>query len=222
MPFSIGSENLQPLTMQSPNSAVNGEMLPLRAIFLDRDGVINRERVDYVKCWQEMELLPNALAALQRLAQLPIPIAVLTNQSAIARGLVSATQVDAINQQLAQLVATHGGRIDAFFVCPHHPNDGCTCRKPKPGLLYRAAECFQVDLAHSLFVGDALSDYQAASAAQCHAILVKSGRQGATLNNLLPSTRKTPIFPDLSAAVNEIVRSFHFQPYATIDRATSQ
>jgi D-glycero-D-manno-heptose 1,7-bisphosphate phosphatase len=194
---------------------------PLQAIFLDRDGVINRERSDYVKNWDEIELLPNVLVALQRLAQLPIPIAVLTNQSAIARGLVSAAQVDAIHQRLARLVAAHGGRIDAFFVCPHHPNDGCMCRKPKPGLLYRAAQHFQVDVTQSLFVGDALSDYQAACAAHCHALLVRSGRQGAELPNLVPDQMKTLLLPDLAAAVDEIAGSFPFDSYATIDRATN-
>jgi D-glycero-D-manno-heptose 1,7-bisphosphate phosphatase len=194
--------------MHTLNNPGQGAARPLQALFLDRDGVINRERADYVKSWDEMELLPNVLDALRRLAQLPIPIAVLTNQSAIGRGVVSAAQVEAIHLRLARLVAANGGRIDAFFVCPHHPQDGCACRKPKPGLLYRASQFFQVELAQTLFVGDALTDYQAACAAHCRAQLVSSGRQGAALHTLLPNPANTLILPDLSAVADEIVKSF--------------
>jgi D-glycero-D-manno-heptose 1,7-bisphosphate phosphatase len=176
----------------------------LQAVFLDRDGVINRERSDYVKSWDEFQLLPNVLVALRQLAELQIPICVLTNQSAIGRGYVTAEQVGEIHQRLAQLVAEHGGRIDAFFVCPHHPHDGCTCRKPKPGLLFQSAHQFEVDLAHSVFIGDAFTDFLAASAAQCSAIMVTSGRQGSELRNLLQEHKEVPIFPDLPGAVGEI------------------
>jgi D-glycero-D-manno-heptose 1,7-bisphosphate phosphatase len=185
----------------------------LQAIFLDRDGVINRERSDYVKSWDEFELLPNVLPALRRLAKLQIPIGVLTNQSAIGRGLVSAAQVGDIHHRLARLVEEGGGRIDAFFVCPHHPDDNCSCRKPKPGLLYQCAQHFGVELAQCVFVGDALTDYLAATAARCNAILVTSGRQGTELHRLLQDHRhhdhrEIAILPDLSGAVDEIVRQY--------------
>jgi D-glycero-D-manno-heptose 1,7-bisphosphate phosphatase len=177
----------------------------LQAIFLDRDGVINRERADYVKSWDEFQLLPNVLDALQKLATLHIPICVITNQSAVARGHLSPAALAEIHQRLSRLVTAQGGQIDAFFVCPHHPDDACACRKPKPGLLHQAAHQFDLDLRHCLFIGDAYTDYLAATAAHCHSMLVKSGRQGAELPALLHDT-DVPIYPSLVEAVDEIFR----------------
>lgn len=190
----------------------------LQAILLDRDGVINQERSDYVKSWDEFQFLPRILVALRQLAELQIPIGVITNQSAIGRGHVTALQVNKIHQRLVQIVEEHGGRIDAFFVCPHHPDDQCTCRKPKPGLLYQSAQHFGVDLAHCVFVGDAFTDFQAATTAQCKTILVTSGRQGPDLPRLLQNvnrnlkhntrhnTEETPIVPDLFGAAEILKR----------------
>lgn len=172
------------------------------AILLDRDGVINHERADYVKSWSEFQLLPGVLAALRQLATLPIPIAVLTNQSAIGRGLVAPATVAAIHDQLTEIVRTAGGRLDGFFVCPHLPTAGCACRKPQPGLLLQAAHHFGFDLAQAVFIGDAITDFEAARAAGCYAILVKSGRQGATLDAAFPAGAAPPIVADLAAAVN--------------------
>ncbi|HMN31307.1 MAG TPA: HAD-IIIA family hydrolase, partial [Caldilineaceae bacterium] len=93
----------------------------IQAIFLDRDGVINRERSDYVKAWSEFEFLPGVLTALSQLAQLGVPILVISNQSAIGRGLASPAIVDEIHQRARAIIEGAGGRIDAFFVCPHHP-----------------------------------------------------------------------------------------------------
>ncbi|MEZ4731884.1 MAG: HAD family hydrolase [Caldilineaceae bacterium] len=175
----------------------------MRAILLDRDGVINRERADYVKRWQEVELLPGVLTALQRLAALAIPILVITNQSAIGRGIVQAETVAALHEQLRTVVAQAGGRIDAFFVCPHHPADGCLCRKPQPGLLRQAAAQFHFALDQAVFIGDAITDFQAARAAGCRSILVKSGRQGAALAELLAGETTPPLLvADLAAAVD--------------------
>jgi D-glycero-D-manno-heptose 1,7-bisphosphate phosphatase len=172
-----------------------------QAILLDRDGVINRERADYVKSWGEFEVLPGALPALSRLSSLHVPILVLTNQSAIGRGLVSLATVDAIHARLQWLVHAAGGRIDAFYICPHHPVDGCACRKPKPGLLLQAAAEFNLDLTACIFVGDSYTDYQAAQAAGCDTILVQSGRQGSQLPALLANHPPVPLVPDLVAAV---------------------
>lgn len=172
----------------------------LQAILLDRDGVINVERADYVKSWDELCLLPGVLPALHALAAWRVPICVLTNQSAIGRGIVTAAAVDSIHRRLAALVAAHGGRIDAFFVCPHHPDAGCTCRKPQPGLLLQAAQQFDLDLTQCVLIGDAVTDFGAASAVRCPCILIESGRQGPQLRHLLGKTGP-PIVPDLSGAV---------------------
>ena len=192
----------------------------MQAILLDRDGVINAERADYVKEWREFNFLPGVLQALQRLAVLDIPIGVITNQSAIGRGIIQHATVTEIHRALAQAVKNAGGRIDAFFVCPHHPADGCLCRKPKPGLLLQAAKQFGFALEEALFIGDSVTDFEAAYAAGCQSILVRSGRQGASLDKFfidaalpLPtspppisslSISPPPIVADLSAAVDLI------------------
>lgn len=175
----------------------------LRAILLDRDGVINRERADYVKSWQEFEFLPGVLSALRRLAAHTLPILVITNQSGIGRGVIQQETVTTIHTQLCTAVTAAGGRIDAFFVCPHHPAAACSCRKPKPGLLFQAAQQFQFPLEQAVFIGDAMTDFEAARAAGCQSILVKSGRQGADLEHLFVDVMlPPPIVADLSAAVD--------------------
>jgi D-glycero-D-manno-heptose 1,7-bisphosphate phosphatase len=139
---------------------------------MDRDGIINRMRPDYVKSWNEFELMPGALDAVARLSAAGHHVVILTNQSAIGRGLVSMEIVDEIHRRLADLIAQRGGSVRAFLVCPHTPDDGCDCRKPRPGLLRRARDELGVDLAGAVMIGDQLSDVEAARAAGCAAILV--------------------------------------------------
>jgi len=176
-----------------------------QAVFLDRDGVINRERADYVKSWEEFEFLPGVLPALQRLATLNAPILVISNQSAIGRGLVTDATVNAIHQAAQAKIVAAGGRIDGFFVCPHRPEEACACRKPKPGLLFQAAKQFALDLSQCVFIGDALTDFQAAEAAGCQCILVESGRQGSQLRKLCIDKPAAQIALNLAAAVDLIL-----------------
>jgi D-glycero-D-manno-heptose 1,7-bisphosphate phosphatase len=185
----------------------------MQAILLDRDGVINEERADYIKTWHEFRFLPGALDALQRLTRLEIPVLVITNQSAIGRGIIEQATVEEIHRKLMREVESVGGRIDAFFVCPHHPAAGCLCRKPKPGLLLQAAQQFGFALEESLFIGDSITDFEAAHAAGCRSILVKSGRQGASLDKffidaMLPPTLPPPIVADLGTAVDLIFAAY--------------
>jgi D-glycero-D-manno-heptose 1,7-bisphosphate phosphatase len=149
-------------------------------VFLDRDGIINRMRADYVKRWEELEILPGALETLARLSAGGCDVIVLTNQSAIGRGLVSRQTVDDMHRRLAELIETRGGHVRAFLVCPHKPSDGCDCRKPAPGLLHRARDELDVELATAVLVGDQLSDVEAARAAGCRAILVDDEGDRAT------------------------------------------
>jgi D-glycero-D-manno-heptose 1,7-bisphosphate phosphatase len=180
----------------------------LQAVFLDRDGTINRERADYVKSWQEYEWLPGALAALTALARFEVPIFVVTNQSALGRGILEAGALDAIHAHLRAEVEAVGGRIDGFLICPHAPQDRCACRKPQPGLLLEAARRYHLELGRCVFVGDTVTDMQAAMAAGCSSILVRTGRQGQQLDALLAGIetggRQVTIVADLSAAVDLI------------------
>ena len=144
-------------------------------VFLDRDGVIIRNRPDYVKSWSEVELLPGALQAISLLSQQGCRIAVVTNQSAIGRGIISRSEVEAIHTRLDRLIRDSGGFIAGYFICPHRPDEGCTCRKPRPGLLTEAAGVLGLTLRGAVVVGDQLVDLEAAAAAGCSAILVGSG-----------------------------------------------
>ncbi len=148
----------------------------MTAIFLDRDGVLNENRSDYVKAWGEFRWLPGALDALVDLGRIGVPIIVVTNQSMVGRGIASASCLDAIHRRMLRRVRHRGGRIDDVLCCLHTPTDCCNCRKPEPGLFRAAAQRHNIDLAHSVFVGDAVSDYQAALNAGTRYIQVRTGR----------------------------------------------
>jgi histidinol-phosphate phosphatase family protein len=148
----------------------------MRAIFLDRDGVICENRTDHVKSWQEFKFLPEVKETLARLSRLGWPIIVITNQAAIGRGLVTTEMVEIIHQNMLAEVAAQGGRIDRIFYCPHRPEDDCDCRKPKAGMLLQAAAELNLDLTGSYLIGDAASDMQAGQQVGCRNILVLTGR----------------------------------------------
>lgn len=135
------------------------------AIFLDRDGVIIENRSTYVRSWNDVAIYGQALTALARIKSSPYKIFIVTNQSAIGRGIISLDTVLEINHQLLKVIQQTGGRIDEIFLCPHAPQDHCECRKPKPGLILQAARAYPLDLNRSILIGDALSDILAAQAA---------------------------------------------------------
>lgn len=147
------------------------------AIFLDRDGVIIENRPAYVRSWAEVAIYPQALAALARLSAGASKIVLVTNQSAVGRGLLSLEQAQEINARLVAEIERAGGRIDGVYLCPHAPEEGCECRKPRPGLFLQAAAELSLDLGRSAMIGDALSDLEAArNAGIPRAILVLTGR----------------------------------------------
>ncbi len=130
-----------------------------------------------MRSWADVILFPQALAALVAWRDSPYRIVLVTNQSAVGRGHISRQTAEAINDQLLDVIRAAGGRVDAVFMCPHGPADGCDCRKPLPGLLLQAADALDLDLAQSVMIGDALSDVQAGRAAGVRqAILLRTGR----------------------------------------------
>jgi histidinol-phosphate phosphatase family protein len=158
----------------------------MRAIFLDRDGVICENRSDYVKSWSEFQFLPEVKNSLAALSRLGLPIIVVTNQSIVNRGIVSNSVIDDIHQHMIADLAAHGGRIDRVIYCPHHPEDNCDCRKPKPGMLLQMAREMKIDLTHSYLVGDATTDLVAARQVGCRTFLVLTGRG---FQQLMPALR---------------------------------
>lgn len=140
------------------------EPLP-RWLILDRDGVLNADRPDYVLTPDQFQPLPGAFAALARFTRAGVRLAVATNQSAVGRGWLSVAGLAAIHARLLDEAERAGARIEAIAWCPHAPDAGCACRKPAPGLLLRLARCLRFDPAQALFVGDQLRDLDAARAA---------------------------------------------------------
>lgn len=181
---------------------------PIKAILLDRDGTINIERADYVRTPDDLLLLPGAELALQRIGALGLPVAVITNQAGIGRRLITQVAVDAIHAKLDGMAQQEGLRISGYYVCPHHPDDHCACRKPQPGLILQAAAALAVQPEECVVVGDSITDLLAARAAGSRGILVRTGRQGERLESLLEEhgldAAHTHILPDLLAAADWI------------------
>lgn len=172
-----------------------------RAVFLDRDGVLIENHENYVLSWEQVRFLPGALDALQRLAASPLAVVVVTNQSAVGRGLLSPEAMWAINLGITARVLAHGGRLDRVYACPHRPDEGCACRKPQPGMLLQAAADMALDLPQSYLVGDAVSDVEAALAVGAQPILVRTGRGEAQAAKLRAQGYDVPVVADLAEAV---------------------
>jgi histidinol-phosphate phosphatase family protein len=139
----------------------------IQVVFLDRDGVINVNRDDYVKSWSEFEFLPGAKDAIKMLNETNYWVIIVTNQSPIGRGIFDHNTLEEIHTKMLQELSDAGAHIDAIYYCPHSPDDECGCRKPKPGLLIRAAEELNIDLNNSWLIGDSDGDIEAGKAAGC-------------------------------------------------------
>jgi D-glycero-D-manno-heptose 1,7-bisphosphate phosphatase len=147
-----------------------------KIVFLDRDGVINRDSPAYIKDWNEFEFLPGSLEALQRLAAADFVTIIISNQSAVNRGLMSLETLLDIHQRLKDAVAIGGGHIADVFFCPHRPDEGCDCRKPKPGLIMQACRSHKIEVKETVMIGDSAKDIECARKAGCAAaVLVKTG-----------------------------------------------
>lgn len=145
-------------------------------VFVDRDGVINENRDDYVKAWQEFVFIPGSIEALASMSRIGIRIFVATNQSVVGRGQLAKRDLDVIHTKMTDVLTGSGAKIESVLACVHHPDDNCICRKPEPGLIMDAAKRFEVDLRYAFVIGDAASDIEAGGRAGCRTVLVKTGR----------------------------------------------
>ena len=171
------------------------------AVLLDRDGVINENPTHYVTRWGEFRFLPRALEALAALQRLGLQLAVVTNQSAVGRGLLAPETLDEIHRRMLERCARGGASIAGVFACPHAPWEGCDCRKPRPGLLVRAMAALGEPPERCVLIGDSDEDLLAAKAAGVPFVLVRTGRGEAALRH--PSFRDHPpllVADDLWAA----------------------
>jgi D-glycero-D-manno-heptose 1,7-bisphosphate phosphatase len=171
-----------------------------KLILLDRDGVINLDSPEFVKTPQEWQAIPGSLEAIAQLYRSGRHVAVCSNQSGVARGIVSVDMLKAIDAKMLSQLQSYGAELDLVLYCTHHPDDLCGCRKPKPGMLESAMSTLAVKPTDTCFVGDSLRDLQAAEAAGCEPILVKTGNGEQTINQLNQLRRaETPaVFVDLA------------------------
>jgi D-glycero-D-manno-heptose 1,7-bisphosphate phosphatase len=187
-----------------PNTAPHdSDRAPRAAIFVDRDGVV-LEMVDYLNRVDQVTLAPGVADGIRAINEAGVPLVVVTNQSAIARGMLTENGLGEIHAHMKDLLATAGARVDAIYYCPHHPNGGdnayrrdCDCRKPKPGMLRQAAEDLGLDLGRSVMVGDHATDIEAGrNAGVAKTMLVLTGHGQASAEAL----RKAGLSPSATYA----------------------
>jgi D-glycero-D-manno-heptose 1,7-bisphosphate phosphatase len=182
----------------------------VKLIVLDRDGTINHDRDDFVKSADEWVPIPGALEAIARLNQAGWHTVVASNQSGIGRGLFDMATLNAMHLKMHQALAKVGGRIDAVFFCPHAPEEGCTCRKPLPGLIQQIHERYGVDAADVPLVGDVLRDLQAGAAAGSPTHLVRTGKAAklgeAQIQAICAQVPGTLVHDDLAAFAEWMIR----------------
>lgn len=182
----------------------------MKLVIIDRDGTVNEDRDDYVKSLAEWVPLPGALEAITQLTHAGWHVVMATNQSGIGRGLFDMAALNAMHARLHQLLTQMGGRIESIFFCPHAPDDGCHCRKPRTGLLEAIARRYGTSLAGVPLVGDMPRDLMAGAAMGCELHLVRTG-QGAQMSNAdlhalrerIPDLR---VHADLAAAATFLIR----------------
>jgi D-glycero-D-manno-heptose 1,7-bisphosphate phosphatase len=166
------------------------------AVFLDRDGTLN-EDPGYLGDPEKLTLFPETGKALSILKEAGFKLIVISNQSGISRGLINEQMVFAVNEKVNELLAVHNTAIDAFYICPYHPEfsteEECSCRKPSPELVLKAAKEFNIDLEISYFIGDSKSDIECGQRAGCKTILVKTGNGSETFS-ILQKQNKFPSF----------------------------
>ena len=184
----------------SPGSGTD----PLKLVVLDRDGVINRDSPDFIRTVADWEPLPGSLEAIARLTKAGWTVVVATNQSGVARGYLTGVELERIHARMAEAVRAAGGRIDAVFFCPHGPDDGCDCRKPRPGLFRRIEARYGRPLRDVPAIGDSARDVEAARRAGARPILVLTGNGRAALDDLA-AQGPLETYEDLGAAVSALI-----------------
>jgi len=176
------------------------------AVFLDRDGAINEE-MGYINHLSRFRLLPGAAPAIQRLNQAGFKVVVITNQSGAARGYFPPALINAVHAHMQELLAREDARLDAIYACQHAPEAGCPCRKPRPGLIFQAAQELDLDLSRSYLVGDRYLDIQTGANAGVRGILVLTGYGLGEYEHFHATTPAQPVHvaPDLLAAATYIL-----------------
>jgi D-glycero-D-manno-heptose 1,7-bisphosphate phosphatase len=177
----------------------------MTAVFLDRDGVINENRSDHVKCWDEFRFLPGAPEAVARLTRAQVQVFVITNQAIINRRVVPVEVVEDMHRRMRSEIEAHGGHVVDVAYCPHRPDEGCACRKPRPGMILDLATKHRLDLGQAVVIGDFPTDIEAGLAAGCRTIMVLSGRGREHVTARTDAGRAFAVAADLPAAVDLVL-----------------
>lgn len=173
-------------------------------IILDRDGVINFDSDEYIKSPDEWQPIQGSLEAIAQLNRSGYRVLIATNQSGVARGLYDLETLDQIHEKLMRELSAVGGYVEEIFFCPHHPNENCNCRKPKPGLFYQMTEKYNFELAGTYFIGDSLTDVEVARVVGCIPLLVLTGKIKEELTEH-PTLQNVHAFSDLAQAVSYVL-----------------
>jgi len=176
-----------------------------KMVILDRDGVINHLMDDDVTTVDGWDPIPGSIEAINRLKKAGYLVTIASNHSGIARGLYSETELQEMHEKMQKLLATRGASVDGIFYCPHGPEANCICRKPKPGMLFKIASQFNIDLSQTPVVGDNISDIQAARMANARPVLVRTGK-GEYVMQHFPEALDVPVYDDLAHFVRETLR----------------
>jgi len=177
-----------------------------KLVILDRDGVINEDSDAYVKSVGEWIPLEGSINAIARMSRAGYHICVATNQSGVARGLLTENELKEMHHRLCSLVEAKGGVVDGVFYCPHGPDEGCRCRKPAPGLLLEIGKTFGIPLHDVPVVGDSERDLLAALKVGCQPVLVKTGNGEQTLLTADPTVlSRTRVFADLATFADSLL-----------------
>ena len=174
-----------------------------RYVLLDRDGVINHDSDEFIKSPEQWLPIAGSLEAIALLNEYGYKVVVITNQSGLARGLFDTATLEKIHAKMRRMAAEQGGKIDAIYFCPHGSNDGCNCRKPKPGLFEAFASDNNVNLVGMAAIGDSLRDLQAAQTVGANPILVKTGKGRKTLTE--NPNLNIPVFENLYDATKHLI-----------------
>jgi histidinol-phosphate phosphatase family protein len=180
------------------------------AIFLDRDGVINKQKEGYVLHPEDFEFELGAIDGMKKMARLGMPLIIVTNQSVIGRGLSTLAILKKIHGKMLSGLRKHGIRIDSIFFCPHKPDESCGCRKPKIGMLVAAQEKHNLDLSKSFVIGDSTSDILMGKAAGCTTILVRTGYGGKDKLHKVKPDYICKDLPDAASIIARIVKRSKF------------
>ena len=180
----------------------------MRLVILDRDGVINQDSDEFIKSPEEWIPIPGSLEAIARLCRAEFRIVIITNQSGIARGVLTIDTLNRIHSRMLEHIHQKGGEIDAIMFCPHGSDDDCECRKPKPGMFLELAQRLKINLNGVPAVGDSVRDVEAARAAQASPVLVRTGKgiQSIALLSENKILNETPVYEDLAAFANDLLR----------------